>query len=57
MLKYGKQDQQGKAAFNERNTHTIQQQEPAARSPGGPKTKTGQGVRESTNRLITKNVT
>jgi hypothetical protein len=34
-LKYDKQDQQGKAAFNERNPHTIQQQEPEASSPGG----------------------
>jgi hypothetical protein len=35
-LKYDKQDQQGKAAFNERNPHMTQQQEPMARSPGGP---------------------
>jgi hypothetical protein len=41
--KYDKQDQQGKAAFNERNPHMTQQQEPMARSPGGPQTKTGQG--------------
>jgi hypothetical protein len=34
--KYEKQDQQGKAAFNERNPHMTQQQEPMARSPGGP---------------------
>jgi hypothetical protein len=27
-LKYDKQDQQGKAAFNERNPHMTQQQEP-----------------------------
>jgi hypothetical protein len=40
-LKYDKQDQQGKAAFNKRNPHTTQQQEPVARSPGGPQTKTG----------------
>jgi hypothetical protein len=33
--KYDKQDQQEKAAFNERNPHMIQQQEPVARSPGG----------------------
>jgi hypothetical protein len=33
--KYDKQDQQGKAAFNERNPHMTQQQEPMARSPGG----------------------
>jgi hypothetical protein len=26
--KYDKQDQQGKAAFNERNPHMTQQQEP-----------------------------
>jgi hypothetical protein len=31
-LKYDKQDQQGKAAFNERNPHMTQQQEPMARS-------------------------
>jgi hypothetical protein len=42
-MKYDKQDQQGKAAFNERNPHMTQQQEPRARSPGGPQTKTGQG--------------
>jgi hypothetical protein len=27
-MKYDKQDQQGKAAFNERNPHMTQQQEP-----------------------------
>jgi hypothetical protein len=42
FLKYDKQDQQGKATFNERNPHMTQQQEPMARSPGGPQTKTGQ---------------
>jgi hypothetical protein len=42
-VKYDKQDQQGKAAFNERHPHMTQQQEPMARSPGGPQTKTGQG--------------
>jgi hypothetical protein len=42
-LPYDKQDQQRKAAFNERNPNMIQQQEPVARSPGGPQTKTGQG--------------
>jgi hypothetical protein len=36
--KYEKQDQQGKAAFNERNPHMTQQQEPMARSSGGPQT-------------------
>jgi hypothetical protein len=41
--KYDKQDQQGKAAFNERNSNMTKQQEPVARSPGGPQTKTGQG--------------
>jgi hypothetical protein len=35
--KYDKQDQQGKAAFNERNPHKTQEQEPVARSPGRPK--------------------
>jgi hypothetical protein len=43
LIEYDKQDQQGKAAFNERNPHMTQQQEPMARSPGGPQTKTGQG--------------
>jgi hypothetical protein len=38
ISKYEKQDQQGKAAFNERNPHMTQQQEPVARSPGGPQT-------------------
>jgi hypothetical protein len=45
-MKFDKQDQHGKAAFKERNPHTTQQQEPAARSPGGPQTKTGQGTSE-----------
>jgi hypothetical protein len=31
-MKYDKQDQQGKAAFNERNLHTTRQQEPVVRS-------------------------
>jgi hypothetical protein len=53
LLKYDKKDQQGKAAFNERNPHTTQQQEPVARSPGGSQTKTGQDSRQSTDRLIT----
>jgi hypothetical protein len=36
------------------NTHkTAQQQKLVARGPGGPKTKTGQGTRQSTERLIT----
>jgi hypothetical protein len=35
-MKYDRQDKQGKAAFNERNPHMTQQQELAARSPGGP---------------------
>jgi hypothetical protein len=35
-LKYDKQDQQGQAAFNERNLHTTEQQGAATRSPGGP---------------------
>jgi hypothetical protein len=35
-VKYDKQDQQGKAAFNERNPYMTQQQVPMARSPGGP---------------------
>jgi hypothetical protein len=45
-IKYDKQDQQGKAAFKEPNPHTTQQQEPVARSPDGPQTKTGQGTRQ-----------
>jgi hypothetical protein len=36
--KYDKQDQQGKAAFNERNPNMTQQQEPMGRSPGGHQT-------------------
>jgi hypothetical protein len=55
MKKYDKQDQQGKAALNERNPHTTKLQEPLAeRIPDGPQTKTGQGTRQSTDRLITK---
>jgi hypothetical protein len=42
-IKYDKQGQQGKVAFNERSPHITQQQELVARSPGGPQTKTGQG--------------
>jgi hypothetical protein len=53
IVKYDKQDQQGKAAFNERNPHMTQQQEPVAMSPGGPQTKTGQGTRQSTDRPTT----
>jgi hypothetical protein len=53
-IKYDKQDQQVKAAFNERNPLTTQQQEPLARSPGGPQTKTGQDTRQRTDRPITK---
>jgi hypothetical protein len=41
-LKYDKQDEQGKAAFNELNTHTTQQPEE------GPKQK--QGKRNNRNR-------
>jgi hypothetical protein len=32
-IKYDKQDQQGKAAFNERSPHMTQQQEPMAIKP------------------------
>jgi hypothetical protein len=46
-LKYDKPDQQWKAAFNECNPHPTQHQEPVARSPGGPQTKTGQSTRQS----------
>jgi hypothetical protein len=52
-MKYDKQDQQGKATFKEREPHATQQQEPVARSPGGPQTKTGQSAMRSTDRLIT----
>jgi hypothetical protein len=31
-MKYDKQDQQGKVAFNERNPQTTKQQEPGTRS-------------------------
>jgi hypothetical protein len=51
--KHDKQDRQGKAAFNERSLHPTQQQAPAARSPGGPQRKTGQGIRQSTGRQTT----
>jgi hypothetical protein len=51
--KYHKQDQQGKAVYNERSLNTTQQQEPVARSPEGIQTKTGQGARKSMGRLIT----
>jgi hypothetical protein len=51
---YDKQDQQGQAAINERNPHTTQQQDPAARRTGAPQTKSGQSAKESTDRLITK---
>jgi hypothetical protein len=44
-LKYDKHDHQGKAAFNERSPNPTQQQEPVARNPGGPQTKTGKGSR------------
>jgi hypothetical protein len=40
-MKYGKQDEKGKA-FNEHNPNTTLQQGPAASSPGIPQTKTGQ---------------
>jgi hypothetical protein len=53
VYNYDKPDQQGRAAFNENNPHTTQQQEPVARNQGGPQTKTGQGARQSTDRLIT----
>jgi hypothetical protein len=49
LVKYG---QQGKAVSNEHNPHTTQKQEPAARSPGGPQTKTGQRARETTDIII-----
>jgi hypothetical protein len=43
-LKYDKIAKQGKAAFNERNHHTTQQQGQAIGSLGVPQTKTGQGI-------------
>jgi hypothetical protein len=53
-MKYDKQDQQGKAAFNERNPNSNQQQEPVARSPGVPKTKKdrAQGIGRLTIKII-----
>jgi hypothetical protein len=42
MVEYDEIDKQGKAAFNERNPYTTQQQEPVERSPGGHQTRTGQ---------------
>jgi hypothetical protein len=53
-MKYDKQDRQGKAAFNERTPHPTQQQAPAARSPGGPQRKTGQGIKPAYHRLDLK---
>jgi hypothetical protein len=52
IIQYDKQNQQGKAVFNERNPHMTQQQEPEARSPGGPQTKTEQGTRQSKPSII-----
>jgi hypothetical protein len=52
--KYDKQDQQEKAAFNERNPHMTQQQELVARRLGGHQTKTGQGTGQNTDRSVTK---
>jgi hypothetical protein len=58
--KYDKQEQQGKAAFNEHippppHTHTRpSKKEIAARSPGGTQTKTGQDTRQSTDTQITR---
>jgi hypothetical protein len=45
VTKYDKQDQQGKAAFNERKPHTTQQQEPVTNSPGGPQAKNRKGLK------------
>jgi hypothetical protein len=42
-----------KAALNDRNPLSTQQQEPAAKCPGGSQTKTGHAARRSTNRSIT----
>jgi hypothetical protein len=36
VIKYGKQDQLGKVALNERNPHTTQEKEPVAGSPKDP---------------------
>jgi hypothetical protein len=49
VKKYDKQDQQGKAAFNERNLHMTNGKEPR-RTPN--KNRTGQ--RQRTDRLIIK---
>jgi hypothetical protein len=51
--KYDKQDQQGRAAFNEHSPHPTQYQGSVARSPGGPQTKTGKDTRQSTGRQTT----
>jgi hypothetical protein len=50
---FDKQDQQGKAAFNERNPHMTQQQKPVARSLADPKQKQDR-AQVSTDRFITK---
>jgi hypothetical protein len=54
MLKYDKQDKQGKTVFNKHNHHMTQQQATVARSQGGPQTKIGQSTRQITDRPITK---
>jgi hypothetical protein len=43
-MKFDKQDQQGKTAFNEHNPHTTKHKEPVARSPTKPQTKIGHGI-------------
>jgi hypothetical protein len=51
---YDKQDQQGKAALNERNPTWPSNKNKCEGAQAGPKQNTGQGNRQSTDRLITK---
>jgi hypothetical protein len=52
-IKYDKRDQQGKAAFIEHNPHMISNKEQWQGAQADPK-KTGQGTRQSKDRLINK---
>jgi hypothetical protein len=53
-MKYDKKDKQGKVAFNERNPHTTSNNNQWQGAQVETKQKTGQGTRQSTDRLITK---
>jgi hypothetical protein len=53
MLKYDKQDQQGKAASNKRTPTRPSNKNQRQGTQGDPKQKTGQGTMQSTDGLIT----